>query len=87
MTENKNNLKTNILTIIISAVLGFLLTIIELAAKKYGLELRTYMQVIKGCYLWLVMPCLILFSGNAVLKQLQKKDFQNEEQIKAGKIL
>ena len=87
MTENKNNLKTNILTIIISAALGLLLTIIELAAKKYGLELRTYMQVIKGCYLWLVMPCVILFSGNAILKQLQEKDLQDAEQIKAGRLL
>lgn len=87
MSENTNNLKTNILTIIIAAALGLLLTAIELIAKKYGLELRTYMQVMKGCYLWLVMPCVILFSGNSLLKQLQEKDLQNAEQIKIGKVL
>ena len=87
MNENTNNLKPNILTIIIAAALGLLLTAIELIAKEYGLELRTYMQVIKGCYLWLVMPCVILFSGNAVLKQLQNKELQDAEQIKAGRIL
>lgn len=87
MTENTKNIKTNILTIIIAAALGLLLTIIELAAKKYGLELRTYMQVIKGCYLWLVMPCVILFSGNSLLKQIQEKELQNAEQIKAGRVL
>ncbi|MDE5598416.1 MAG: hypothetical protein K2J04_11380, partial [Lachnospiraceae bacterium] len=87
MDKNTKNLKTNILAIIIAVTLGLLLMIIELIAKKYGLELRTYMQVIKGCYLWLVMPCVILFSGNAVLKQLQEKDFQDPEQIKASKIL
>lgn len=87
MDENTNNLKTNILTIVIAAALGLLLTVIELIAQKYGLELRTYMQVIKGCYLWLIMPCVILFSGNAVLKQLQDKELQDAEQIKAGRIL
>ena len=87
LNENTKNIKTNILTIIIAAALGLLLTVVELAAKKYGLELRTYMQVIKGCYLWLIMPCVILFSGNSLLKQLQEKDLQDAEQIKIGRVL
>lgn len=87
MNKNTNNLKTNILTIVIAAVLALFFTVMELTANKYGLELRTFTQVIKGCYLWLVMPCVILFSGNAIIKQLQKKDLQDAEQIKAGKIL
>lgn len=89
LNENAKKIRNNILTIVIAAALGFLLEIVEFAVNKYGFELRTFMQVIKGCYLWLVMPCLILFSLNAMLKQLQEKDLQDAdaEHMKAGRVL
>lgn len=61
--------KDKILFYILSAAicLGIILTVVEYAARKSGLELRTFAQEIKGVYLWLVMPCIILFTGNALL--------------------
>lgn len=87
--EHTHDLKINLFTIIIAAMLGLFLTITELAANKNGLELRTFAQVIKGIYLWLIMPCLILFSGSALLKGLQEKDLQEQEdaQIKLNSVL
>lgn len=87
MSNHAKNIKTDILTIIIAAALGLFLVIIELAANKCGLELRTFTQVIKGSYLWLVMPCIILFSGNSLINELQEKDFHDEAELKLSRVL
>ncbi|MCM1388443.1 MAG: hypothetical protein NC231_14025 [Bacillus sp. (in: Bacteria)] len=87
MNENTRSIKTNILTIIISVALALFLTVMELAAKKNGMELRTFTQVIKGSYLWLVMPCIILFSGNSLISALQEKDFHEEAEVKLSRVL
>ncbi len=47
MTENTNNLKTNILTIIIAAALGLLLMVVELIAQKTVLNCALICRLLK----------------------------------------
>lgn len=62
-----------------AAGLGFFLTAVEYAAGRQGLELRTFAQAIKGLYLWLILPVVILFSGNALLAARAKKAAEDKE--------
>ncbi len=50
---------------------GLLLEVTEYLAKQEGLTLRTFAQMIKGSYLWLVMPMGILVTVNAQIKRLE----------------
>lgn len=76
--------KDKVLFYILSAAicLGIILTAVEYAAQKSGLELRTFAQEIKGVYLWLVMPCVILFTGNALLSMKLREGISGEIQGK-----
>lgn len=58
--------------------LGIIFAVTEYAAWKAGLELRTFAQEIKGVYLWLVMPCIILFTGNALLSMKLGEELSGE---------
>lgn len=87
MDNHAHNIKKQILVLLIAAALALLLTIMELVAHKNGLELRTFTQVIKGFYLWLVMPCAILFSLNSMIKSLQEKEIQEIQDAKQQKII
>lgn len=57
MEKKKNKYIRNALIIAFSVVM---LQIIESAIKSYGYEFRTFLQVIKGIYVWLVGPVWIL---------------------------
>lgn len=48
--------------------IGIIFSVIEYLGKSEGLELRTFMQIIKGLWLWLVTPLSVIFSGGALLK-------------------
>lgn len=73
------NMKKPIITILTAAAIGILLTAAEFAAHRSGMEFRTYAQVIKGTYLWLVMPQLILFSANTLLRKLIERHSESVE--------
>lgn len=77
-------MKKSLYIIITAITLGLLLTVAEYMAHRAGLELRTFAQVIKGSYLWLVMPYTVLFSGNTLLKQLQENRFRTLGQAKVN---
>lgn len=51
------------------------------------MEFRTFAQEIKGIYLWLVMPYIVLFSGNTLLRDVLKNRFEPTEPVNAIKIL
>lgn len=87
MDNHTHDVKKQILILLTVAALALFLIIMELAAHQNGLELRTFTQVIKGCYLWLVMPCIVLFSLNSIFKSLQEKEIQEAEQSKIGKVM
>lgn len=78
--EEERIKRNKILLYILSAAicLGIILTAIEYAAQKSGLELRTFAQEIKGVYLWLVMPCVILFTGNALLGRKLREELSEK---------
>lgn len=61
-----------------AVVTGLFLTAVEYAARLQGLELRTFAQVIKGIYMWLILPCIVLFVGNDLIGALMEEDFFNE---------
>lgn len=66
--------------IIMAAIgVGVFLAAVEGVARLAGLELRTFAQIWKGFYLWLVMPFLILFSGNALLMRRSREKAAEEE--------
>lgn len=52
-----------------AVALGILLQAAESAAHLQGLELRTFIQVGKGIYLWCALPILLLFSVHTLWKQ------------------
>ncbi len=52
-----------------SVLLGILLQAVESAAHLRGLELRTFIQMGKGIYLWCVLPIFLLFSVHTLWKQ------------------
>ena len=54
---------------------------VEYAAGMAGLELRTFAQVIKGIYLWFVMPCAVLYAVNRLMLG-QKEDGTEESRGK-----
>lgn len=63
----KNNRKL-LYIIITSVIIGAVMELTEYAAHQFGLELRTFAQSIKGIYLWLIMPLILLFTANIYVK-------------------
>lgn len=59
--------KKVLIFLIAVCVIGLYFWLLELGAGYYGLELRTFMQMIKGCCLWLVVPFAVLFCGHYLI--------------------
>lgn len=68
--------------IIGTVFVGIMLSWIEYLGKSEGLELRTFMQVIKGLWLWLVVPLSVIFSGGILLKQFMKERCKEHKGLK-----
>lgn len=61
---------------------GIMFSWIEYLGKSEGLELRTFMQVIKGLWLWLVVPLSVIFSGGILLKQFMEERRKEHKGLK-----
>ena len=60
----------------------------DYAAHQYGLELRTFAQSIKGIYLWLIMPFILLFAANFYVKScFNKNEMEQNADIRLLKVL
>lgn len=54
---------------------GLAMQAIEYGAGQAGLALRTFAQMVKGTYLWLILPLGILFTVNALVRmKLQERE-------------
>jgi len=71
--ENSKRGMVPVYVIIGTVFAGVMFSWIEYLGKSEGLELRTYMQVIKGLWLWLVVPLSVTFAGGILLKPFTDK--------------
>ncbi|MBD5444552.1 MAG: hypothetical protein HDR29_03260 [Lachnospiraceae bacterium] len=83
----KNNRKL-LHIIITSVIIGAVMELTEYAAHQFGLELRTFAQSIKGIYLWLIMPFILLFTANSYVKScFNKAELKQNADIRLLKAL
>lgn len=73
------DIKKPCVLLIIALLFALLFILLEYAAHRAGLELRTFMAVIKGIYLWLIAPFLILFSVRSMLSVLIIKKWDSDK--------
>lgn len=60
----------------------------EYAVHLYGLELCTFAQSINEIYLWLVMPCILLFTAKMHVKScFNKPELEQNDDIRPHKVL
>lgn len=71
--ENSKRSMAPVYVIIGTVFVGVMLSCIEYLGKSEGLELRTFMQVIKGLWLWMVVPLSVTFAGGILLKPFMDK--------------
>lgn len=71
--ENSKRSMAPVYVIIGTVFVGVMLSCIEYVGKSGGLELRTFMQVIKGLWLWMVVPLSVTFAGGILLKPFMDK--------------
>lgn len=66
----------------IAVWLGLALCGVEYLAGMRGLELRTAAQVGKGIYLWFLMPCIVLYGLNRLMKGDGEEESRTRRRIR-----
>lgn len=74
--------------LVTTVIVGASMILTEYVAHQFGLDLRTFAQSIKGIYLWLIMPFILLFTANSYVKScFNKSEMEQNADIRLLKVL